>query len=171
MLAFTLRMMGLMLLGLVTVTGCSRSSPAPANNATISQIVPAGKTGDFSFVCPSEGVFTLVLSGDCEKSVMLWSNDFTAASEKVSALPGMQQAVERQDFAEMKRIVDKGIGTDTPLAKLYAKGVDFDVLADFRVPAGKLERSFKLVAGAHTLMVKNESNQTATIEVALVPAQ
>ncbi len=165
------RMLCFILFGLVTAIGCYRSAPPPATNSVLSRVVPPGKTGDFSFSCPSEGTFTMVVSGDCEKSVMFWSNDHMAVSEQVNALPGMQQAVERKDHAEMTRIVESGLGKDTAPAKLYAKGLDFDVFIDFRAPPGKLERDFKLIAGKHTMMVTNESNHEVTIEVVLKPAQ
>ncbi len=47
----------------------------------------------------------LVVEGDCEKSVLLVSQEWVAASEKIKAIPGLLEAMERKDDAEVRRLL------------------------------------------------------------------
>ncbi len=81
---------------------------------------------------------TLVIEGDCEKSVLLVSQEWAAAAEKFKAVPGLLEAMNRKDDAEVRRLLEQNFGQNSPVVQIYF--TDANAMLEFEAPVGKVER-------------------------------
>lgn len=147
-------------------TGRVADSGGTANETT--KNVPPGMAGDFGFTAPEEGITTLVVEGDCEKSILLVSQEWAAAAEKIKATPGLLEAIDRKDDAEVRRILDQSFGKNSAVVSTYF--TDANATVKFEAPVGRVERKLHLLKGPHLLAVSNRSGEPAQITVSFKPA-
>lgn len=145
------------------------NSTAGAKPSVLARVVPPGMGGDFSFACPEDGEATLTIAGDSEMSVFLMSHKWAEASQKINSIPGLKDALDRNDDQAVNKLIDDHIGNDSPTHKTYF--FDGDVNVRFDLPKGRSQRSFRLMEGRYLLSVSNKGDKPTKIEVAFLLAQ
>lgn len=145
------------------------NGPVGAKPSVLSRDVPPGMAGDFSFVCPADGGTTITIAGDTEMSVFLMSHKWAEAAQKINSIPGLKDALGRNDDQTVNKLIDDRIGSDSPTHKAYF--FDGDVNVRFDLPKGRSQRNFRLLQGRYLLTVSNKGERPTKIEVSFLPAQ